>query len=262
MAMDVTDGTDSTGGYDCTGLVLVALEGPDGVGKSMLARALTGRLRGLVNAGYVSLFQHTRPPAQIEDGPLTRHAWYAGERLLHPRCTRPTSGRFGITVADRWWHSSLYLARADLALSKSYGHHPETWARITPALEAERAAWDTYARLTPALDAERVAWRARNPGVVLVPVRLDAPDDVLDARIAKRLAEGRATAADLHAQHALRQAYRAGTTAPGMSADYGFALVVDTAGTLRETIDTLTAGVLERLRLGGLVVPAGQTLGR
>ena len=246
MAMDVTDSTGGTDSYDCTGLVLVALEGPDGVGKSMLARALTGRLRGLVNAGYVSLFQHTRPPAQIEDGPLTRHAWYAGERLLHPRCTRPTAGRFGITVADRWWHSPLYLARADVVLSKSY--------------HASQAAMGGLAAVASAVAAERAAWRARHPGVVLVPVRLDAPDDVLDARIARRLAEGRATAADLHAQPALRGMYRAGPM--GLGADYGFALVVDTVGTLHETIDTLTAGVIEHLRFSGLVVPAGQTLGR
>lgn len=133
---------------------IISIEGPDGVGKSTVARALASKLRG----SY--LFTHTNPSVT---GPYQRALDFAFQRAdfiarMEERASDPIIKPTRVIIADRWCWSTLATAQGLDGLR-------------------EREA------LYGLVNAER--WALPTVGYIL----LTAPDDVIDARITKR--EGR-----------------------------------------------------------------------
>lgn len=149
----------------------VVLEGPDGAGKSTLALSLAGALtaRGV----RASAWRHQAPGGDR----LAAALHYAGQRR------RAAPGWHGLTLTDRWYHSTEALAEA---LELQLGASPETEGLVR-------------------LAALERSWLPEPAGVILV----DAPDAVLDARLWRR----RETVTEL--DRAVRKAYRRRATEEG-----------------------------------------------
>jgi len=155
--------------------VIVALEGADAVGKSAHCARLVDHLKGLCPVGLAS-FEHPAPPRPSATL-VERAVWYATRRAILGESVVGSQTPM-LVVSNRWWWSTTMLGC----------FQPEA----VPIAEAEEAAWKA------------------TPAVPVVTVLLDAPDDVLDARIAARAREGLASSIDADArQPTLRLAYRA-----------------------------------------------------
>lgn len=133
---------------------IISIEGPDGVGKSTVARALASKLRG----SY--LFTHTNPSVT---GPYQRALDFAFQRAdfiarMEERASDPIIKPTRVIIADRWCWSTLATA------------HGLDGLREREALHG-------------IVNAER--WALPTVGYIL----LTAPNDIIDARITKR--EGR-----------------------------------------------------------------------
>ena len=194
--------------------VIVALEGADAVGKNAHAARLVEHLKGLCPVGLAS-FQHA-PPPRPSATLVERAVWYATRRAILGESVACAQVPM-LVVSNRWWWSTTMLG----------------------SFQSE---------VLPIAEAEEVAWKA-TPAVPVVTILLDAPDEVLDARIAARAREGKASAIDSDArQPTLRLAYRA-------AAGLGGWPVVSTEGdfdaaalrVLRVTIGVLIAAGHARL---------------
>lgn len=190
--------------------VIVALEGADAVGKSAHAGRLVEHLKSLCPVGLAS-FVHP-PPPQRAPTLFERAVWYATRRAILGESV--TCSRVPIlVVSNRWWWSTTMLAC----------FQPE----VLPIAEAEESAWKAA------------------PAVPVVTVLLDAPDEVLDARVAERAREGRASPIDADArQPTLRLAYRA-------AANLGGWPVVTTEGDFEATALRVLRAVIGALIAAG-----------
>jgi thymidylate kinase len=198
--------------------VVVAIEGPDAVGKSAQITRLVEQLKRVCPVG-VATFTHA-PPPQPQPTLMQRAVWYTTRRAVLGEAlvsmTRGAAGVPMVVVADRWWWSTAHTA-----------------AVLQPALEG----------LT---EAEAAAWRA-STGIDIVTVMLDASDETLDARIAQRAADGAASAIDRDArQTKVRAAYRA-------EAAWRSWKVVRTDGDFDLASQQLLRAVLGELATGGYV---------
>lgn len=155
--------------------VIVALEGADAVGKSAHYARLVEHLKGLCPVGLAS-FEHPSPPRPAPSL-VERAVWYTTRRAILGESVVGSQTPM-LVVSNRWWWSTTMLGC----------FQPEA---------------------VPIAEAEELAWKA-TPAIPVVTVLLDAPDEVLDARIAARVHEGRASPIDADArQPTLRLAYRA-----------------------------------------------------
>lgn len=193
--------------------VVLVLEGDDGAGKSTHVQALDEVLARMM-PGATATFRHPPPSPELEQSPLARAVWYSQRRAVagHEFAAEPP----GVLLTDRWWWSTLMFG-----------------------------AW--RGDLQEVVDAEERAW-SHACGVPVLTILLDAPDEVLDARLAERLARGTATRADAdRARHArLREAYRDAARARGWP-------VVDTSGPAHEVARNVLRAALELLVASGCV---------
>lgn len=178
---------------------VIVLEGPDGCGKTAHTDALAMALRA--RGISARSFHHARPPQGATPYEAALH--YAAERAGLLRRTQ-----CDVIVADRWHTSTGVLASA----LRCTGSDP----RVTHAMALICEAEDDGFSLA---------------GTALTEVYLDAPDDVLDARLAAR----GTPATDLDWE--IRAAYRR-ITGPR----------VLTEGPREEVAAQLTATVLVALR--------------
>ena len=152
----------------------VALEGPDGCGKSRQAEILTrSLLERYRDRGYVWPFAHVLPPEGNPGGAVGAAAHYAALRYGILSLTAQVPGDFLLLVSDRWTLSTVAFAR-------SVG----TSTEVEPILAAERA----YERAI---------------GLKTRTIFLTASDETLDRRLSER-------GEDLPAERLTRRAaYRA-----------------------------------------------------
>ena len=185
---------------------VLALEGPHGAGKSRHTDALAAALRA--RGVDARAFHHPAPPRGA--GPVEAALFFAAEREGLVRRTRTA-----VIVADRWYHSTAVLASA-LRLSD-----------YTTAHALQRVA---------EVEVERYR-NARHYD--LAPVHLDAPDDVLDGRLAKR---GAPPTALEHAERAQLRHARAQAVRPPRGVDTSRAREVVEAELLAWAVDVLGIG--------------------
>lgn len=159
---------------------LFVLEGADGTGKTHQAESVAAVLAG--RGMPVRTFHHKGPAPDIRHDPVDCARWFALERFKFLDTLQPGE----LVVTDRW-----------------------IWS--TPCVEATLAPDSTAAREMREIAAwEAAFWGFSEPGVVNSPTAdvrillcvLDAPDEVLDRRLAKR---GEVLPDD---RHAMRRYYR------------------------------------------------------
>lgn len=156
--------------------VILALVGPEGVGKSSHAKALASALRA--HGVPATSFHHPPPPPPLCDDPFGRALWHWTQRTKVGLEARRNPPR--VIIADRWWESTLAFAVVQAT---------DVATRMINAVEQEIDAWTT-ASFAP-----------------VESLLLDAPDEVLDARTIARGAK--ASAIDLHPRTAeMRRWYR------------------------------------------------------
>lgn len=189
--------------------IILALIGPEGVGKSSHARALAAALRQ--RGVPATSFHHLPPPPPLCDDPFARALWYWTQRTKVGLDAQRHPPR--VIIADRWSESTLAFARVQ---------SPDVGARMVDAVEQETDAWCVAG--FPAVES----------------IHLDAPDAVLDART---LARGSAASAiDLHPRTAeMRAWYREA------AAERWGDRCIDTSGPREEVQRELLAEALGKL---------------
>lgn len=195
--------------------VVLALEGPDGAGKTAHAKRLGERLAARCPANgpaRVASYAHHPLPPVLTHSLRDRALWYATRRAVLGEAivARPVST---LVVSDRWWWSTLAMG----------------------AFESDLIGF---------AEAEALTWEA-SVCIPVVTVALDAPDAVLAERIGAREREGRASVIDTdRRQGRLREWTRSVATSRGWP-------VVSTDGDFEACADALCDAVVAALLAGG-----------
>lgn len=162
--------------------IIVAIEGADGSGKT---RHVQAAVESLGRAGYKARAFHHAAPPESERNPLRAALWYAEKRreFVQTLCAGD------VTIADRWFWSTLAL-RNGLIRDPSTPTGDMTGTRTMREIaeeEADALHWSRVAtQFDDVLPAVRVNDAAPRATVRMALVVLDAPDAVLDARLAAR----------------------------------------------------------------------------
>lgn len=207
--------------------VIVAIEGADAVGKSTHVRAAVEHLR--VQGINARAFHHAKPD---EGDPGLDAIAYMEQRMALVASLAPGD----VVVADRWFWSTIAfcLGRArDPACVRT--RHGDSYTRTVAEGEARASGFDNVGtRFLDVMPLVVVNSPAPHVRARIAVVVLDAPDAVLDARLAGR------------GEQLLGRRY-------GERAFYRRATCIDTStDEARTLVPRLLAWAVEGLRMGAL----------